>query len=439
MRKVLFVSVAFAGLVLGLTSCGGGATSNPGTSTSQAEVDYSTSIIMWAPTEEQPVFESVLKTYNDAQTSAKAKLNVTFKNVSEADGGTTLAADPKVANYPALAAIADDQLNNLVSKGIVNKLPGMYSASIKTDDTAFAVQCATNGGELYGYPISSDNGYFLWYNGDALQDTQIKDLETMLKAVKAAGKKMYLKMEDSWYASMINLSQGINGPDSVKWKSTKAEDGTTSITYDINWDNEIGVAAVTAMNALLQPYFEDGTLIGGGDDPLVNGFTDGTVVAGISGLWNENALAAVTENLKAAELPSFKVNGTSHHLGSFSGSKMYIVNGYATIGEQRAANKLASLLTSEAGQLVRFDKRKAIPCNVAAAASDAVTSKASVGSIAFKAQQAYAAVQSTSAESKYWPAVETIGKAVINGVLPEKAPTWAEFMKQQCDLLRNAA
>ena len=67
-----------------------------------------------------------------------------------------------------------------------------------------------------------------------------------------------------------------------------------------------------------------------------------------------------------------------------------------------------------------------------------MTSNVTKGQKALAAQNAFAAVQSKSAEGRYWPVGEAIGKAIMKNELPE-GKTWSTFLKEQCDILRKAA
>jgi arabinogalactan oligomer/maltooligosaccharide transport system substrate-binding protein len=395
--------------------------------------NVSAKIVVWAPAEEEAVIKEVVDAYNAKMTDDAYKFNYTFKAVSEADGGTTLAADPQVTGYPSLVAVADDQINNLVSKNILNPLGTSYTTQIKADDTAFAVTCVTNGEKLYGFPITSDNGYFLWYNSAALSATDVKDLGTILSKAKAGGKKFLMDLANGWYANSLPMAKDVCGTDSLKW--TKDAEG--KISYTVTWDSDAGVKALTAANTMIQPYFTDKTWATGGNAEILKGFTDGSMIAAVSGTWMEKDLAGVCSTLAAVELPSYTVDGTAHHMGSFSGTKAYVVNGYASVEEQTAALKLGKLLTSKEAQITRFSKRAAIPCNNDAAKDATVTSNITIGAKALAAQAAYAAVQSTSAESRYWDIGKAIGQAVLDGKLPDTSNTWASFLKTECDTLRK--
>lgn len=438
---VLLVSSMFV-----LASCGSSASSSSTVSSSQSAsstpISYagvSAPIIVWAPAEEEPVLTEVVKKYNDAQNVAENKFNVKFTAVSEADGGTTLAVDPKVTNYPSLVACADDHINNLVNKKIVNPITGSLLNTIKAADSDFSVTCFTNQDKLYAFPITSDNGYFLWYNSKAVTAAQAGSLETLLETAKTAGKKVLMDVPNGWYVNSFFMSPDACGKDSLKWKQTTDEGGVAHISYDITWDDATGVSVATAMGTLLKKYADSGTLITGGDSVIQAGFTDGSLIACVSGLWNEKTLGTILNNdLAATKLPTYTIGTKTYQMGSFSGSKGYVVNSFASTAEQKAAYYLGNLLTQKDAQLVRFNKRASIPCNKEALADQSYTSAVSIGAKALNAQSVYASIQSSSAESRYWDVGKAIGQALIDGDFGELGTDWTTFMQANCAGLRKA-
>jgi len=443
-----------------LASCGGGSSasssstktdsssttttsSQPASSSSSSgPISYNnvnTPIVVWAPAEEEAVIKDVVDAYNANQTVETSKFNYKFTAVSESDGGTTLATDPQVTNYPSLVACADDHINNLVNKKIINPITGNLLNTIKANDSEFAVTCFTNNDNLYAFPITSDNGYFLWYDSTTISDTQAESLETILATAKAAGKKVLMDVPNGWYVNSFFMAPDACGKDSLKWKQTTDEDGVAHISYDIGWDGEVGVKVATYIASVLQPYYADGTLLTGGDAIIQSGFTDGSMVACVSGLWNEKVLSKIIpDSLRAAKLPTYTMDSKAYQMGSFSGSKGYVVNAFASAGEQKAAYYLGNLLTQKAAQLVRFEKRASIPCNTAALADKSYTDAVSIGAKALNAQSAYASIQSSSAEGRYWDVGKAIGQALCDGDFGELGTDWTTFLKANCEGLRKA-
>lgn len=409
--------------VLALTACGGKGGDG--------------SIVVWAPAEEQEVINAVVESYNKANPNDQIKF--TFKAVSEADGGTTVATDPTVKGYPSLFAAADDHLNNLINKNIVNPVPAAYAPdTAKTAQTALTAASSAEG-KLYGYPISTDNGYFLYYNKAVLTAEDAGSFEAILAKAAASDKTVVWDVANGYYAASFFLSPDVCGVNSLKW--TQSADKKT-ITYTTDWDNEKGSAMALKTSELFTTY--DGatgskkTLVTGDDKVITTEAGEGRLAATISGTWMQSALSeAWGDNLAAVKLPTLD----GKQLGSFAGTKLYLVNGYAYAPEQKTAYKLAQLLTNKESQLIRYEKRNAIPCNLDAQADARYAEHLTPTISALAEQSKYAAVQATAAESKYWDIGKAIGQAILDGKTGDTAlsttAAWAGYLKGQLDVLRG--
>ncbi len=424
--KLIAVSLVALGAAGGLASC------SSGTST--------TKIVVWAPSEEEAVIKEVVDKYNK---TAEFKINYTFTAVSEADGGTTLGNDPQVKNAPALVAAADDHIFSLAQKKIVQKLPTAWKEFVTTENTEVAIKGASYNGEVYGFPISTDNGYFLYYNKEVIKESDKGTLEGILAACKAANKKFRMDLANGWYVNSIPQAQGITGTDSLSFAAD--QDGIA--IYNIGWDTDISAKAFKAVSELINVTYKD-TLIMGADDVMTGGFQDESVVAGVSGTWMQPALenAIGKDNLGACKLPTFSVDGTAHQMASFTGTKVYVINKYRPSEEQRMAADLGKLLTSKEAQLVRFRVRNSLPCNKAALEDEAYTANITLGGAALVEQNQFAAVQSQSAEGRYWDVGKAMGQAIYDGKLSETdaagathtVEEWKAFLTTQCNVLRKS-
>ncbi len=422
-KKGLLLTVA-AAAVLALGSCGGSSDTNYG--------DVSTKISIWATAAEEAVIKTVVDEYNAKQTSDANKFNYTFTAVAEGDCGTTLAKDPTVSGAPALFLCADDHINNLVGLNIIAELKGDRATKIKANNSETAVVGVTNNDKIYGYPVTSDNGYFLWYNKSALSD--VSSLESILETAEKAGKKVLMDVANGWYANSFIMSPQACGTTSLSW--SKNSDG--KVVYTSTWDSETGVKVSEYIAGLLTKYYANGTLIGGGNDTIAAGFQDGSIIAAVSGTWMEKDLtAAIGDKVGAAKLPEYHIDEKAYQMSSFTGTKVYAINKTRPAAEQKVAASLADLLTSKDAQLKRFSIRASLPCNLEAQKDEAYTKNVSVGGKALNEQSAYACVQTKTAEDRYWDIGKAIGQAYLDSNLGGK--TWAEFLKDQMDTLRKTA
>lgn len=417
---------------LGLTALCLGALAACGSSNKKNNTDAEhVKINIWATAKEEAVIKTVVDKYNAA--NPNNKFTYKFSAVAEGDCGTTLSKDPTVEGAPALFLVADDHIPSLVSKDIVSEIKGSRKDKVVNNTLSPAVAGATYNDKLWGYPVTNDNGYFLWYNKSALTDTQLGSLEDLLAAAKKAGKHVLMDVPNGWYVNSFFMSPEACGLSSLAWHTDAEGKSYTETT----WDGEMGVKVATYINSVLQRYYADGTLVIGGNEVISAGFADGTMIAAVSGTWMEGDLkAAIADNLAATKLPAYHMDGKACQMASFTGSKIYCLNKTRPVAEQKTAADLAALLTDTDAQLVRFETRQSLPCNNAATKDKRYTEHTTIGGAALKMQNQYAAVQAQAAESAYWDIGKAIGQALIDGKLPDSAKTWAAYMKAQMDTLR---
>lgn len=427
MKKRIFGLALSALAVVGLVSCGGGSD----------EIQYgevNTKFTVWAADKEIEVINAVIKKYNDAQENDADKFNVDLVPVTEADAGTTVAKDPTVAGAPALFLCADDHIYNLISKDIALEVQGTYKDRVVNNIAESSVTAASYNGKLYGFPVTSDNGYFLWYNKKHVTEEEVGSLESLLAKAKSLGKKVLMDIPNGYYANSFFMSPEACGTDSLRWSA----DADGKIKYTCSWDDTTGVKVADYIKNLLVPYYADGTFVVGGNDVILAGFQDDSIIAAVSGTWMEaDLLKAAGDNLAATKLPTYTIDEKAYQMASFSGTKVYCINKTRPAAEQRAAAALADLLTTYESQITRYQMRSSIPCNNQAAASEEFVNNATISSKALFAQNEFAAVQSQSAEARYCDIGKAIGQYLIDGQLGSYKDT-AALLKANVDQLRVA-
>ncbi len=146
------------------------------------------------------------------------------------------------------------------------------------------------------------------------------------------------------------------------------------------------------------------------DDEFVQGVQSGTVIAGISGVWNAVDMeAAWGDNLGAAKLPTFTCAGEQVQMASFSGCKLIGVNAYSQQPEWAA--RLAEWITNEENQRLRFTMRGQGPANINAANSPEVQSSQAIA--ALLEQSNYSQLQRVG--GKFWDPVAAFSDSMARG------------------------
>ena len=316
---------------------------------------------------------------------------------TEGDCSKVVLTDPTAA--ADVFTFAGDQFNSLYNAGALQQVVIDPEAVIAAN-TPGSVTAATGAdGNLYAYPATADNGYFMFYNKEYFTEEDVQTLDGMMAKAAEAGKKVGFPMSNAWYFYSFFKGAGLD--------MTVSEDG---VTNTCNWNaTDTPITGVQVVEALLAVTSNPG-FMEADSDPFVAGVKDGTIIAGVSGTWNANTAAEVWgDNYAATKLPTFTVNGEQVQMSSFAGFKLVGVNAYSeNVGD---AMDFAAFMTNEESQTLRFEMRSQGPSNINAAASDAVQANPAIAALA--AQSAYADVQRVG--QAYWDAAAALGKIIVNG------------------------
>ena len=341
------------------------------------------SLRVWGSQEDQAMLQEMTEAFKAAH--PEKTYNITFGVVSEADAKTKYLEDPMAA--ADVFAFANDQLYDLVSAG------ALYEVTINKDEIIAAnvpgsIEAATANGELYAYPMTADNGYFLYYDKSVLSEEDVKTLDGILEASNEAGKKMFMDVSNGWYIASFFLGAG----------------GTLSLDEEGNqlsdFNNEKGVAAGEAIKA-----FTANEAFLTGDDNILKGGIGTTISAGVSGTWNAADIKGILgDNYAATKLPTFTMNGEQVQMGSFAGFKLMGVNSLTEYPEEAMA--LAEWLTNEENQIKRFEVREIGPSNIKAGQSEAVMDNVALAALA---RQSNYAVSQKDVKGNYWSPAEAFG------------------------------
>lgn len=305
-------------------------------------------------------------------------INATVQGVSEGESATQMITS--VEDGADIFCFAQDQLARLVMAGALNQLGTATAAEVTAMNDAGAVAAASVGDALYCFPLTSDNGYFLIYDKSVVAEEHLDSLEDIIADCEAAGKMFSFQLEGSaWYNSAFFFATGCQS----SWE-TDLDGNFVAVHDDFNSDK--GVIALKGMQKLLKSSCYNNS---SESSDFSAAIPSGAVV---SGTWGVTiAQEALGENFGATDLPSFTVDGTSYHLGSFSGNKLLGVKPQTDAKKAAVAQKLAMYLTGEKCQQERFDTFGWGPSNLNVQATDAV--KSNMALAALGAQSEFAVPQ----------------------------------------------
>lgn len=299
-------------------------------------------------------------------------INATVSPYSEGSASSTVIADPATA--PDIYCFAQDQLASLVQAGALTAIRGDIETAVKNDHDSGSIAAATIANVLYAYPLTSDNGYFMYYDNSVISAEDAKDLATIVKKCEDAELKFNFEVENGWYVASFFFGAGCHS----QW--TMNSEGVYNAVDD-DFNSEAGLKAMKAMQILTHSKAYNNTS---------NSFVDAAVV--VTGTWNAPAAKeAFGENLGVAELPSVTVDGDTFHLGSYHGYKLLGVKPQTDAKRGAVLQLLAQYLTGEECQSQRFDSFGWGPSNKVAASDPAVLADPSLAAV--NAQRQYSTLQ----------------------------------------------
>ncbi len=365
---------------------------------------------MWCASDDKQFETSLVDEFKTKFADSRYTFNITtvVKGEDQA-GGKVVEAPTKAAD---VFSFADDQLSDLLQAGAIAKVSGVYAADIKENNSEDAIGVSSSGGELYAYPKTSDNGFFMYYDKTIFSDDDVKDMDTMIAKAQAAGKSVYFNMGNAWYNTGFFFTAGC---------TIKFENGKQTATFG----TPEGLSAAKAMCHIAENVDKGfiGTPGTMGDNAFVSqGFAEGKLAAAVIGTWMGPDIkkSLGKDNVGAAKLPTVLMDGQQKQLDAFGGYKLVGVNVNSKCSF--SAQTLAYYLTCEASQIKRYETRGLIPTNTKAAANDEIKSDPAFKAIADQKEGGHSHAQGQSVGAKYWGAgVDSVGSQIVTskGTLPD--------------------
>lgn len=334
-----------------------------------------------------------------------ANMTVTVDPVGEGDAANNMVTDVEAG--ADIFAFAQDQLARLVAAGALIDVAPENAEIVKAENDAGAVAAAILGDVMYAYPMTSDNGYFLYYDKSVVTDPT--DLDKVVADCEAAGKNFYFEINSGWYQTAFFFGAGCT-------LTYETNDAGEYIANTCDYASENGVKALKSMIKLAKsPAFVNGS----------NASNATNLGAIVDGAWDAgNVQSILGENYAATKLPT--VDG--YQLGGFGGFKLLGVKPQTDDAKLAACDALALYLTSGDVQLARYEAVGFGPSNLAAQQSEAV--QADVALSALAAQLNFCVPQGQY-PNEYW----TLATALADDVIAHKYDEYTD--EQLLDVLTN--
>ncbi|MDD5794614.1 MAG: extracellular solute-binding protein [Clostridiales bacterium] len=373
-----------------------GCSNSKGTS-EQSNTNGAVSLKVWGAEEDSELLSEIVENFKN-EYKDKADFDIVIEPVSEASCKEQIFSD--VNNAADVFTFADDQMSVLSASGVLE--PAIDADNIKENNIEGAVDAVSINDKLYAYPMTADNGYFLYYNKQFLSSEDAKSLDKIL-SVAAQNNKKFSMDWNGWYLYSFfgntGLKMGLN------------DDGVTNYC---NWNTNEGEVSGLEVAKYINNMAISSSFINTDDDGLVSGMKDGSIIAGVSGVWLESRVKeALGDDYGATKLPTYNCGGKEVQMASFSGYKLIGVNSYSK--NKDWANKLAEWITNEDNQLLRFEERGQGPSNINVANSDEVSRSLAIQALLSQSQ--FASLQRVGVN--YWDAIVNFQKAVSTGSLSD--------------------
>lgn len=357
--------------------------------------DFDTvNLTVWGAAEDEELLRQIIDKFEEAY-SGQADFAITFQPQSESSCTNALMGD--LENGADVFAFADDQLNTLVAAGALD--PVENAESVRQSNLPEAVAAASVDNTLYALPLTADNGYFLYYDKEYFTQEDIRSLDRMLDIAAEHGKKVSMEWSSGWYVYSLfgntGLTVGLN-PDGITnyctWNSTEGKIKGTDV-------------AQAMLDIAGHPGF-----VSTDDAGFLAGVQDGTIIAGVNGVWNAVAVEeAWGSGYGASKLPTYMCGGQEVQMASFSGYKLIGVNSYSA--HKMWAARLAEWITNEENQKLRFAQRGQGPSNIVAASSEEVQSAPAIAALLEQSEFSY--IQRVG--GNYWDPVAAFTAEILAG------------------------
>ena len=347
---------------------------------------------IWVPDATKEFTEKQVATFMEAHPEY-ADYAVTVEAVGEGDAAsnmlTDLDAGADIFNF------AQDQLARLVAAGALIELSEENAAIVAEENDAGSVAAATMGDLVYAYPLTSDNGYFLYYDKSVVSDPG--SLEAIVADCEAAGKGFYMEINSGWYQPAFFFGAGCT-------LTYDTDDAGAFTACNVDYASDAGVGALKAIVALAKsPAFHNGSSIGNAT----------SAAAIVDGTWDSSAAKELFgDNYACAKLPTFDLNGEAVQMSGFGGFKLLGVKPQTDEEKLALCDELALFLSSGEVQLARFEEVGWGPSNLSAKADEAVQADEALSALG---EQLAFDIPQGQYPGDYWSLATALGDSVIAG------------------------
>ncbi len=346
-------------------------------------------LMVWSPSEDQSRDSGEwLQTCCARFAELHPEWNITFVYgvADEATAATTVSQDAEAS--ADVFMFANDTLTTMTDTGALAKFGGKYADEITATNSQALLDSLTLDGYIHGVPFTT-NTWFMYYDKRVFSEEDVKSLDA--KQEKGV---VSFPLTNSWYLPAFYFGDG-----------TQEELGV-----DFGGEN-----AVEVTNYLIDLYNNPNFVVDA-DGSGMAGLRDGSIKAIFTGSWDAASIREILgDNMGAASLPTYNLNGVEKQMYAYAGSKAIGVNSNSEYMVQ--AVQLAIYLGSAEAQLLHYQLRNVIPCNTELLADPAIASDELVAAQNDTFDHTSVLQPFVSGMNNCWSPVENMGKGIRSGTV----------------------
>lgn len=319
--------------------------------------DYDYEITVWVGEGTDNLTRKQIEKFNETnEDGIKFKATIEIVSESKAVGNATSAPQ----SCADIFCFAQDQLARAVHANLLMTLNTASVNAITENCDEASIEAAKIGDTIRAFPLTKDNGYFMYYDKQIVSEDHVGRLEDVIKDCEDHGVNFSMNLTDeggSWYSASFFYGAGCKS----EWTTDKSGNFTD---YEDDFKSDNGVIALHGLQKLLKStaYNSSAEV-----SDFTAGIPSGVVVSGIWGY--KAAQQALKDNLGVAPLPSYTVGDKTYNLVSYLGSKFMGIKPQSDAYRAAYLQKLVIYLTSEECQKERFEEVGWGPSNKNAAAT----------------------------------------------------------------------
>jgi len=211
----------FSGILCAAALMGCGAAEEPALEDEELQ---KVELVVWGAEEDTELMNQIIQSFQiNYQGQADFQISFAVQGESQCKdvllGGLEDGAD--------VFTFADDQLNALAAAGALDPIGN--ADEIMDRNLSSTVEAAMVNDRLYAYPLTADNGYFLYYNKRYITEEQVKTLDGILEAAAANDKLFTMDWSSAWYVYSFfgntGLQVGLNDDGITNYCTWNQTDG----------------------------------------------------------------------------------------------------------------------------------------------------------------------------------------------------------------------